>query len=476
MLSTGPAAALKETGKTKGRCVRMRKVLIANRGEIACRVIKSCHSLGLRSVAVYSAADTNALHTQLADEACLIGEAPPAESYLNIERVVAAARESGADAVHPGYGFLAENARFAEKVLQEGLVWIGPRPQTIEDMGDKERARLLAGAAGLPILPGSPRYTPGNLSGIEEAARDVQFPLLVKASGGGGGIGMRLVTSPDKLIETVENTQRTAQQAFGDGTVYLERFIPKARHLEVQVFGFGDGHAVHLYERECSIQRRFQKIIEESPAPGLTPPSRDAMCTAALALATRERYQSAGTVEFVVDGTTGAFYFLEMNTRIQVEHPVTELNTGCDLVAMQLQLAAGTMTESARPNGFSTAGHSIECRIYAEQPEKMFLPSPGRIDELYFPREGDGVRIDTGIREGDEITYHYDPMVAKVICHGKDRKSAIEKTRASLEAIKISPLRTNLDFLRRTLAHPEFSAGNLHTGFIEAHKKDLLAR
>ncbi len=327
----------------------MKKVLIANRGEIACRVIRSCEGLGLRTVAVHSEADANAMHVALADEAVGVGPAPAAQSYLRVEAILQAARATGADAIHPGYGFLAENHDFAAAVQHAGLVWIGPAPKTIEDMGDKERARQLAFAAGVPILPGSPRFAPGDTSGMDEAAREVGFPLLVKAASGGGGIGMRRVATATELASTVEATQSMAQRAFGDGTVYFERLIAEARHVEVQVFGFGDGHAVHLFERDCSLQRRFQKIVEESPAPALPDATRAAMFDAAVALCRQERYRGAGTVEFIVDAQTQRFYFLEMNTRIQVEHPVTEMITGLDLVAMQTAARGRAAVAGTRP-------------------------------------------------------------------------------------------------------------------------------
>ncbi|MGE4615960.1 MAG: biotin carboxylase N-terminal domain-containing protein, partial [Gammaproteobacteria bacterium] len=305
----------------------MKKILIANRGEIACRIFRSCLELGIGTVAVYSEADKDSLHVEMADEAYLIGPANARESYLVADKILDVALSSGAEAIHPGYGFLAENARFAEAVNKAGLVWIGPKPQTIVDMGDKERAREIAKTSGLRVLTGSARFPKGDLAGLEEAAEEIGFPLLVKASSGGGGIGMRQVDDPGDLRETAEATQSMAEKAFGDGTIYLERYIPKARHIEIQVFGFGDGHAVHLYERDCSTQRRFQKVIEESPAPDFPDVIRQKMATAAVVLCHQERYLGAGTIEFIVETETFEFFFLEMNTRIQVEHPVTELNT-----------------------------------------------------------------------------------------------------------------------------------------------------
>jgi 3-methylcrotonyl-CoA carboxylase alpha subunit len=453
----------------------MNRVLIANRGEIACRVIRSCKALGLETVAVYSEADADAWHVELADRAEPIGPAAARQSYLNIEAVLAAAKAARADSVHPGYGFLAENPRFAERVIADGLIWIGPRPETIEDMGDKERARLLAKAASVPVLPGSPRFGPHDVSGLEEEAERVGYPLLVKAAAGGGGIGMQRVDAPEKLAGVVDSTQKMAERAFGDSTVYLERLVPKARHVEIQVFGLGNGHAVHLFERECSIQRRFQKIIEESPAPGLTEQTRWRMAQAAAALAAQERYAGAGTVEFVVDAETSEFFFLEMNTRIQVEHPVTEMTTGIDLVDLQIRLArgddlSGLTQESVRPRGAA-----IECRLYAENPARMFLPSPGKLATFRLPERSQGLRIDAGVREGDQITPHYDPMIAKLIAHGDDRDEAIARALEALRAVTIEGIHSNVSFLARTLEHPAFAAGDVHTGFVEAHRTDLVS-
>ena len=452
----------------------MKRILVANRGEIACRILRTCKRLGLETVAVHSEADAEAMHARMADQAVPIGGSPPAESYLLGERIVAAARATGADGIHPGYGFLSENEDFARAVQAAGIAWIGPDPKSIEDMGDKERARLLAKAAGVPVLPGSARFAPGDLAGIEDAARDVGFPLLVKASAGGGGIGMRRVDKPKDLTQTVESTQTMAARAFGDGTVYLERYVAEARHVEVQVFGFGDGHAVHLNERDCSIQRRFQKIVEETPAPRLSPATRGAMCEAAAALCAQERYRGAGTVEFVLDIETERFYFLEMNTRIQVEHPVTEMVTGLDLVAMQLRLAAGQPLAVSGQTDVKPSGHSIECRIYAERPAKGFLPAPGVLGRFDLPLASESVRIDTGVRAGDRVTHFYDPMIAKVIVLGADRGAAIERMLATLAAITIEGVETNLAFLQRVIGHAAFRAGDVRTGFVDRFKKELL--
>jgi 3-methylcrotonyl-CoA carboxylase alpha subunit len=447
----------------------MQKVLIANRGEIACRVMRSCHALGLKTVAVYSDADAGALHALQADEAQAIGPAPAKQSYLAIDKILAAAKATAADAVHPGYGFLAENSDFARAVASARLTWIGPTPESIDDMGDKERARLLARAAGLPILPGSARFAPGDLAGLDEAARAVGFPLLVKASAGGGGIGMRRVDKPEDLEKTVEATQALAEKSFGDGTIYLERLVAKARHIEIQVFGFGDGRAVHMYERECSVQRRFQKIIEETPSPGIAAETRAAMADAAVALVRQERYRGAGTIEFVVDAESGAYYFLEMNTRIQVEHPVTEMTTGLDLVGLQIRLARGDDLSALTQESIRPRGHSIECRLYAENPAMNFLPSPGPLKRFQLPNAVDGLRIDTGVREGDQITFHYDPMIAKIVDHGHDRNEAIARMLAALGGVQVEGVKTNAAFLSRVIDHPAFRAGETHTGFVAEH-------
>jgi 3-methylcrotonyl-CoA carboxylase alpha subunit len=449
-------------------------VLIANRGEIACRVIRSCKALGIGTVAVHSEADARALHVDLADEAYPVGPAPAKHSYLSIPAILAAAEASGADAVHPGYGFLAENSAFARAVMAAGLIWIGPDPDSIDDMGDKERARLLAKAAGVPILPGSPRFARGELHGLCEAAEQVGFPLLVKASAGGGGIGMRRVDTVADLAKVVETTQTLAEKSFGDGAVYLERLVPKARHIEIQVFGFGDGRAVHLFERECSIQRRFQKIIEETPAPRLDSATVAEMARSAVALCRQERYRGAGTVEFVVDAETGAFYFLEMNTRIQVEHPVTEMTVGVDLVGLQVRLAKGDDLSELAQDSIQRAGHAIECRLYAENPKMNFLPSPGVLKRFHLPAEGDGLRIDTGVREGDQITFHYDPMIAKLVARGDTRDAAIDRMLQCLDELAVEGVATNTGFLARVLDHAAFRAGDTHTGFVAEHGDALL--
>lgn len=452
----------------------MKKLLVANRGEIACRVIRSARALGIATVAVHSEADATSLHVKHADEAHEIGPAKAAESYLKVERILDAARASGAEAIHPGYGFLAENAEFAAAVMDSGLVWVGPEPAQITAMGDKERARGIAERAGVPVLKGSPRFTIGNNEGLQAAAAQVGYPLLVKASAGGGGIGMKLVENGDALEKVVESTQAMAERSFGDGAVFLERYIPKARHIEIQVFGFGDGRAVHFFERECSIQRRFQKVVEEAPASDLPAAVRDAMARAAVSLAEAQSYRGAGTAEFIVDAATKEFFFLEMNTRIQVEHPVTEMTTGSDLVALQIRLARGDDLSALTQESIRQSGHAIECRLYAENPDKMFLPSPGQLNTLILPQATDNVRIDTGVAEGDVITPYYDPMIAKLICSGENRAAALDAMDTALGQTNIEGIANNVDFLRRVVTHSKFVAGDVFTGFIDTHKNDLI--
>ena len=452
----------------------MKKLLIANRGEIACRIGRAAHGLGLKTVAVYSDADSNSLHVAEADEAVHIGPAPAAQSYLRADAILEAAAATGADAIHPGYGFLAESAAFAKRVGDAGLVWIGPSPESIDDMGDKERARARARAAGVPVLPGSARFGAEDRGRVEEAAAAVGFPLLVKASAGGGGIGMRRGDGMEKLAKTVEMTQEMAARSFGDGAVYLERFVPRARHVEIQIFGLGDGRAFHLFERDCSTQRRYQKVIEESPAPGLAPEITARMAKCARALAAAERYSGAGTVEFVVDAESGEFYFLEMNTRIQVEHPVTEMVCGVDLVGMQIRHAGGEDLE-AELSAVMRRGAAVECRLYAENPKKMFLPAPGALDVFETPAAMEGVRIDTGVRQGAKITPYYDPMIAKISTWGEDRAAALDRAAAALRATRIEGLVTNREFLIAVLEDGEFRRGEVWTGYVDARRKDLTA-
>lgn len=448
------------------------KLLVANRGEIACRIIRAARSLDLATVAVYSDADEAAPHVAMADEAHRLGPGRAQESYLNQGAVISVARSSGATLIHPGYGFLAENAGFASRCAAEGIVFVGPKPETIAAMGDKQRARDLALSAGVPVLPGSDRL-PEDADAIAAAGERVGFPLLVKAAAGGGGIGMRQVEDAAGLPEAVVATSSLARRAFGDGSVYLERFVRRARHVEVQVFGFGDGRAVHLFERDCSIQRRHQKVIEEAPAPGLDEATRCEMARVSVELAKSCRYDGAGTIEFLYDDESGAFYFLEMNTRIQVEHPVTEMVTGVDLVASQIRHARGEdLSSELAQNAMACRGHAIEARIYAEDPTRRYLPSPGRIAELRLP-EGPGLRVDAGYAAGSVVTPFYDPMLMKIIAHAPSREEALVKLDQALSDLVLTGITTNARFLRAVFAHPEFRAGRVATNFLTVFQDDL---
>lgn len=449
------------------------KILIANRGEIACRIIRACRQLGIATIAVHSDADADALHVELADIAVPIGAAAASQSYLDADKVLQAALEHGAQAVHPGYGFLSENAAFARAVLAAGMAWIGPDPQTITDMGDKARARRIAVDSGVPVLPGSSSLAPGDPASWHVEAARVGYPLLVKAVGGGGGIGMKRVDGADALQATIESAQAMAQKAFGQSDVYLERYVARARHIEIQVFGYGDGRAVHLFERECSVQRRFQKIVEECPAPHLPAGVRAAMADAAVALACSQRYAGAGTVEFIVDAATHEFFFLEMNTRIQVEHAVTEAFTGWDLVQAQIRLAAGELPSMTQDH-IRGSGAAIECRLYAENPRRNFMPSPGLLKRLVLPAASTQLRIDCGVRQGDAVTPYYDPMIAKLISHGPDRETAIAVMRRALQALEIEGIQHNGAFLQALLDHPAFVAGEMDTGFVERERGAVL--
>ncbi len=439
-----------------------RSVLVANRGEIALRIIRACRALGIRAVAVYSEADAGAPHVRAADEAVLLGPAPATQSYLAIDRVVAAARASGAEAVHPGYGFLSENWRFAEACRAAGLVFVGPPPEVIRAMGEKTEARRRMAAAGVPVLPGSD----GPVAGAAEAraaAEAVGFPVMLKAAGGGGGIGMALVTDAARLDAALAAAQRRAQSAFGNGAVYVERALLAPRHVEVQVLADEHGALVHLHERDCSIQRRHQKLVEESPAPALSPELRARLHEAGLRAARVAGYRNAGTVEFLVEGD--AFYFLEMNTRLQVEHPVTEEVTGIDIVQAQLRIAAG------EPLGLSQAdvrprGAAIECRIYAEDPDRNFLPSPGTVTAIELPA-GPGIRHECGVEAGSVISVHYDPLLGKLIVAGADRGEALDRLADALARYRVEGVRTTLPVHRRIVADPAFRAGAVHTRFLE---------
>jgi acetyl-CoA carboxylase biotin carboxylase subunit len=442
----------------------MKRVLVANRGEIAVRVIRACRALGLEAVAVYSEADRGALHTRLADRAVCIGPARPRDSYLHVPSILAAARGTGADAVHPGYGFLAENAEFASACREAGLVFVGPPPDAIRLMGDKVQARELAAAVGVPVVPGSPGPL-DSAAQAEEAARRVGYPLLLKASAGGGGRGMRVIRSAAELADGFLAARAEAQAAFGDGTLYAERFLERVRHVEVQVLADRAGRRLHLGERDCSVQRRHQKLVEEAPSPAVTPPLRREMGEAALALVGRIGYENAGTIEFVLDPAAGRFYFIEMNTRIQVEHPVTEMLTGVDLVAEQLRIAGGEPLRLAQAE-VRLAGHAIECRVNAEDPERGFRPCPGVVRE-WDPPALEGVRIDTHMAPGAAVPPFYDSLVAKVIAHAPDRTAAIERMRQALGRLRVVGIDTNVRFHQRLLDHPDFAAGRVHTRWVE---------
>jgi acetyl-CoA carboxylase biotin carboxylase subunit len=439
------------------------KILIANRGEIAVRIIRACKELGIRTVAVYSEADRHALHVRNADEAVLLGGPQPGESYLNIERVIDAAKETGADAIHPGYGFLSENADFAEAVQAAGLTFIGPPPSAIRAMGDKAESKVRMEKAGLPTIPGAQDLDSD--ADFEQAARSMGYPVLVKASAGGGGKGMRIVTQPGDLKQELEAARRVALSAFGDERLLLEKYIQSARHIEFQVFGDQHGNLVHLFERECSVQRRHQKIIEETPSPLLTPELRDKMGKAAVTAAAVVGYFNAGTIEFLVDPETSAFYFLEMNTRLQVEHAVTELLVGLDLVQWQIRVAAGERFPF-RQSDLTRRGHALECRIYAEDPASGFLPSTGKLLQMVEPR-GPGIRLDSGISFPSEVSHYYDPLLAKLIVHAEDRPSAIRRMQAALKDYVVHGVITNIDFLQDVLSHPDFAEGRVSTSWVE---------
>jgi acetyl-CoA carboxylase biotin carboxylase subunit len=440
-----------------------RKVLIANRGEIAVRIIRACRELGISPVAVYSEADAESLHVRMADEAVCIGPAASAQSYLNIEAIVSAALATKAEAVHPGYGFLAENAPFARAVSAAGLTFIGPPAEAMEIMGSKTSARRAAVAAGVPIVPG----TVEALTSFEEASRtagEFGYPVMLKAAAGGGGKGMRLVNDLEELRSAFDTAQAEAAAAFGDSSLYLEKAVERPRHIEIQVFADSQGHMVHLGERECSIQRRHQKVIEECPSPINDPELRRRMGEAAVKIAQAVNYTGAGTVEFLLSDSTREFYFLEMNTRLQVEHPVTELVTGFDLVREQFSVAAGAPLSFAQDD-VRWVGHAIECRIYAEDPANNFFPSPGTITHLQEPL-GPGVRIDSGVRRLSEVSIHYDPMIAKLAVWGRTRDEAIDRLRRALDEYEVSGITTSLPFFREIVRDSEFIAARLDTGFI----------
>jgi acetyl-CoA carboxylase biotin carboxylase subunit len=439
------------------------KVLIANRGEIAVRVIRACRELGIQTAAVYSEADKDALHVKLADEAYCIGPAPSRDSYLNMTNLMSTATLIEADAIHPGYGFLAENADFAELCAACGITFIGPHPSAITKMGDKTTARETMKEAGVPTVPG----TEGIVEDIDEAvavAREIGFPVIVKATAGGGGKGMRVVHSEEELKRAIRMAQQEAEANFGNPGVYLEKFLIEPRHIEIQVLADNYGNVIHLGERDCSIQRRYQKLVEEAPSPALTPELRERMGQAAVAAAKAVNYSGAGTVEFLLD-KEGNFYFMEMNTRIQVEHPVTELVTGIDLVKEQIRIAAGEPL-SVKQEDVRFDGWSIECRINAEDPDRNFIPSPGEI-QFYLPPGGPGVRVDSAAYTGYRIPPFYDSMIAKLIVWGKDREEAIDRMRRALQEFAIDGVKTTIPFHLKLMQHPQFVSGDFHIQFLE---------
>jgi 3-methylcrotonyl-CoA carboxylase alpha subunit len=451
-----------------------KKILIANRGEIACRVAATARRMGIASVAVYSEADAQARHVAFCDEAIAIGPAAASESYLNIERVIAAAKQSGAEAIHPGYGFLSENEAFAAACEQAGIVFIGPPASAIRAMGSKSAAKSLMEKAQVPLVPG---YHGDNQDPafLQTQADRIGYPVLLKASAGGGGKGMRVVTRSEDFSDALASCQREAKNSFGDERVLVEKYLTRPRHIEIQIFADTQGNCVSLFERDCSVQRRHQKVLEEAPAPGMSEERRQAMSAAAVAAAKAVSYVGAGTVEFIAN-QDGSFYFMEMNTRLQVEHPVTEMITGTDLVEWQLRVAAGERLPQLQ-HELAITGHAIEARIYAENPEKGFLPSTGRLDYLHMPTavefmQGD-VRIDAGVREGDVISPFYDPMIAKLIVHGKDRTEALARMAQALAAFQVVGPATNVAFLGRLIASAPFADADLDTGLIERHQDSL---
>ncbi len=459
------------TSKRKKTATMFDTILIANRGEIACRIIRTAREMGLRTVAVYSEADRDAQHVKLADAARAIGPSPAADSYLNIEAILEAAKSEGADAIHPGYGFLAENAGFAEACAEANFVFIGPSVEAIRMMGSKSAAKKIMSKAGIPLVGGYHGRTQ-TFEALSKAADEIGYPVMLKASAGGGGKGMRIVRGKKDFKAALDSAKREAKSAFGDDTMLIEKFIARSRHIEVQIFADRDGNAIHLFERDCSIQRRHQKIIEEAPAPHMTDERRAEMGAVAIAAAKAIDYLGAGTVEFIVE-PDGAFYFMEMNTRLQVEHPVTEMILGLDLVEWQIRVAAGEPLPLAQDQ-ISAAGHAIEARIYAEDPARDFLPATGRLDHLAFPPDDGHVRVDTGVGAGDEISIHYDPMIAKLIVWDHDRRSAIRRLGKALAATQIVGLTTNMGLLRAVAGHPAFVEGRADTGFIERYREELL--
>jgi 3-methylcrotonyl-CoA carboxylase alpha subunit len=448
------------------------KILIANRGEIACRVIKTARRMGIKTVAVYSDADRNARHVAMADEAVHIGPSPARESYLVADKIIEAAKRTGAEAIHPGYGFLSENAGFAEACAKAGIVFIGPPPAAIRAMGSKSEAKKIMEKARVPLVPGYHGDDQSAALLAKEASR-IGYPVLIKASAGGGGKGMRLVEAAGKFDEALAGAKREAKSSFADDQVLIEKYLTRPRHIEIQVFA-DEGNCLYLFERDCSIQRRHQKVIEEAPAPGMEPKRRKAMGEAAVAAAKAIGYQGAGTVEFIAD-QDGTFFFMEMNTRLQVEHPVTEMITGQDLVEWQLVVAAGGRMPLTQDQ-LGIDGHAVEVRLYAEDPARNFLPSTGTLLHLRLPAEGEHVRVDTGVRQGDTVTPFYDPMIAKVIVHDRDRASAMRRMAALMGETEVVGVTTNAALLKALCSHPAFVGGEVDTGFIERHREELFAR
>jgi 3-methylcrotonyl-CoA carboxylase alpha subunit len=446
------------------------KILIANRGEIACRVMRTAKRLAIRTVAVYSEADETALHVAMADEAYPIGKAAARESYLSIEKILAVAKQSGAEAIHPGYGFLSENADFADACAAAGIVFIGPPAAAIRAMGSKSAAKSLMAKAGVPLVPGY-HGADQDAALLAREAKKIGFPVLIKASAGGGGKGMRIVESAADFAAALESAKREAKASFGDDTVLVEKYLTRPRHIEMQIFADTHGNCVHLFERDCSVQRRHQKVVEEAPAPGMDPARRQAMGAAAIAAAKAVSYVGAGTIEFIAEGDD--FFFMEMNTRLQVEHPVTEMISGTDLVEWQLRVAAGERLPK-RQDELVISGHAIEVRLYAEDPQRDFLPATGTLHHLRVPAEDGHVRVDTGVRQGDAVSIHYDPMIAKLVAWGETRDEAVRRLRDALDRYEIVGVTTNRDFLARLAAEPDFAAGGVDTGFIARHRDALI--
>jgi acetyl-CoA carboxylase biotin carboxylase subunit len=442
---------------------KIKKILIANRGEIALRIMRSAREMGIKTVAVYSEADRQSLHVRYADEAILIGPPPSAESYLRIDKIIAAANQSGADAIHPGYGFLSENELFARHVEEEGLAFIGPSPQSIEIMGSKLAAKAAVAKFNVPLVPGTSEPI-DDIGKAKKIAAEIGYPILIKASAGGGGKGMRIVENEETFEEQMERAVSEATSAFADGSVFIEKYITKPRHIEFQIFGDKYGNIVHLFERECSIQRRHQKVVEEAPSSVLTPKIRNAMGTAAISVAKSCGYYNAGTVEFIMDEKLN-FYFLEMNTRLQVEHPVTEEITGLDLVQLQIKVAEGERIPFQQDD-LQMHGHALEIRVYAEDPANNFLPDIGTL-RTYTRPQGHGIRVDDGFEQGMDIPFYYDPMIAKLICHADTRAAAIRKMIRAIDEYEITGLETTLGFCRFVMEHEAFRSGNFDTRFVE---------